>query len=254
MANANISRLSPTELRRKLLALPTEETPAEPPMALEDTPSPPSRMASRRGNETMIDFVLPSSDDGMELNTITLEQLGATRLGVSKMTPLPSGKLDFTSFKREEADPALDINVPEAMPGNSFGNKDEVAKLKAKNAELRRIVEEMKPIIQEATDLEQRGQQKEQALQAEIANRDQQIQALQEHLRQIEEHITNAAPPVPKTPDELDEWADELEKESARLANSANNWIRTASNCARMRNPWKVRCAKWKSRWPANAP
>jgi hypothetical protein len=211
MANVNTNRLSPSELRRKLQSLPVEETPVpEPPMA-EETPSPPLRVPARRGNETMVDFVLPSSDndddESIELNTITLEQLGAARLGVNKMTPLPASKLDFTSFRREEP-------VPEALPANH----DEAAKLRAKNAELRKIIEEMKPVIEEANALEQEMQEKERALQLEIASRDKQIQELQEHLREIEEQISNAAPPIPKTPDELDEWADDLEKESAKLA------------------------------------
>ena len=169
----------------------------------------------------MMDFVLPSSDDSESIEfDPSRSTMGAARLGVSKMTPMPSGKLDFTNFKREEPEIALNVKVPEALPITSTEGNDEVVRLKAKITDLKRIIEEMKPLIQEATDLERRHSKKSKHFKrrstigiSKFGN--------YKNIPLIEEQIANSSPPPPKTPDELDEWADELEQEH-RLAKKHN--------------------------------
>lgn len=204
MANPNPTRMSPAELRRRLLSPPTDTTA----VSVVDEPAPPampSRMSQRRNDGTRFGST-SSTQPAIDLDAI--QEMAAPAM--TKHTPLPESRLNPALFRtREAAAPA----IPVARPG-----EDDTAYLREQNAELTRIVEEMKPLLEEASAQEIRTQTREQEIATELAERDQRFDEMYARLQQLEGQLANV--PVPKTQkprNELEEWNDELEKESSRL-------------------------------------
>lgn len=219
MANLNSTRLSPAELRRKLLAPPTDSNTPIPEIVADVTPLP-SRMQPRRSESAVLDL---TDAEPSELDAMTLDPRGAPSFGMSRETPtsLPrpqlSGRAEevselFSPIEGMNTDTSYDLEV-------TAGAGTDVQQLRSENAELRRVIEEMRPVIEEASRMEMEWQDKELNFQHELEDRDQQMQQLQEQLHLIEEQLTQVAPQSkPKTSDDLAEWEDDLEKENAKLA------------------------------------
>jgi hypothetical protein len=203
------TRLSPAELRRRLLAPPTDSSAA--PIVPEDTPTPPSqrRDAGRFGGatQTAIDLDSLMADMSVPPN--------------SKLTPAPEARLDPSQFRSIErtTDPVQAARpAGSGYPGVLPIPGDEVSLLRIQNSELTRIIEEMKPLLEEATAQEGRTQAREKEFQDQLIERDLRVEELEAKLKESEEKLASIPPPkTPKTRDELEEWSDELEQESAKL-------------------------------------
>ena len=212
MANPTTARLSPAELRRRLLAPPTDGTaPAAAPEEIGHTPLPP-RMVQRRDPSK-----LAATMAAIDLESLALD----VPTSISpKTTPPPEMRLDAAHFRTLSPPPAP-VAYPTAYPphnGLPAINPGEVEYLRAQNAELARIIEEMRPLLEEASQQESRFQAREHEYQAQVAERDTQIDELKTKVVELEQQIASIPPPkVPKTRDELEEWSDELEKEAARI-------------------------------------
>lgn len=195
MANqTSPTRLSPAELRRRLLAPPTDTS--LPSVLPEDAPQPPSRLLPRRDPNR----ASTGTQQVIDLDALAMEM--AVAAVNAKQTPLPEARLDVSQY-----------GVPGLPPGFSPVN-DESLMLRAQNAELTRIVEEMKPLLEEASQQENRQTE----LQKQVGEKDKLIEELTVKVQLLEEQIAAIPPPkVPKTRDELEEWSDELEKDNAKL-------------------------------------
>jgi hypothetical protein len=210
-------RLSPAELRRRLLAPPTDAASA--PVIPEEAP-PVVRPAARR------DTTRYATQMAIDLDALMQE---ASPGSGTRLTPLPEGRLDPTQFRQpEKPAPAptqsthsmpsfqLPPAVP-AMPAHAHG-ADELTLLRLQNAELTRLIEEMRPLIEEATAQELVTQNNEKEFQDKLAEKDLLLEQAQLQVKDLEEKLAAVPPPkIPKTRDELEEWSDELEKDNAKL-------------------------------------
>lgn len=202
------TRLSPAELRRRLLAPPTDSSTA--PIVPADTPPPPPRAqrrdAGRYGGatQTAIDLDSLMSEMAVPQNP--------------KLTPPPEARLDASQFRTIEHPPPA-RPAASGFPGVLPIPGEEAELLRIQNSELTRIIEEMKPLLEEATAQEGRTQTREKEFQDELIERDLRIEELEARLKETEEKLASIPPPkIPKTRDELEEWSDELEQESSKLS------------------------------------
>lgn len=215
MATPNPTRLSPAELRRRLLAAPTD---ALPPVT-DEAPAPRRRPEGR------------SSSSMATQAAIDLEVLSPEVIPTGPRTaPMPEVRYDSTPFRLPEAGyspPSYHPAAPHAAPAQHAApaapagpapSQGEIDYLRAHNQELSRIIEEMRPLLEEASTQETRYQEREHEYQGQLAERDAQLEELKTKVALLEEHIANIPPPkVPKTRDELEEWSDELEKEASKI-------------------------------------
>jgi hypothetical protein len=210
MSNPNPTRLSPAELRRRLLAPPTAD--AVQPVRPDDDAAPamPTRMAQRR-NDAAAGRFGGSMGTQMAIDLDSLvQEMGEPASPPAKLTPLPDGRLDTTQFRNRDGSGliAQPGGLASLAPARTVANE---AELWAQNAELSRIIEEMRPVLEEASAQEQRYA-------ARLGEKDRQIEELTAKVKQVEEQLAAVpAPKVPKSHDELEEWGDDLEKESAKL-------------------------------------
>ena len=207
MTNPSPTRLSPAELRKRLLAPPTDGS--LPPTPEESTPMPMPRVPPRRDSSR---FGAASTQAAIDLEALVAD---VSPTASPRMTPMPQARLEPTQFvprmEQPSYAPSYSSQPPSGYPESEL--------LRAQNAELHRIVEEMKPVLEEASASEQRFVEKENGYLAQLAERDSQIAELQAAVKRLEEELAAVPPPkVPKTRDELEEWSDELEKENAKLA------------------------------------
>ncbi len=200
------TRLSPAELRRRLLAPPTDSSVA--PILPEDSPPPPRsqrRESGRYGGATQTAIDLDALMNEMAIPSS------------SKLTPAPEARLDPSQFRTADPVPAI-RPAASGYPGVLPIPGDEVQLLRIQNSELTRIIEEMKPLLEEATAQEGRTQAREKEFQDQLIERDLRVEELEEKLKESEEKLASIPPPkTPKTRDELEEWSDELEQESSKL-------------------------------------
>jgi hypothetical protein len=202
MSNPNPTRLSPAELRRRLLAPPADtSTPIAP--AEEVLPQAPprrirsdgSRYGSPIGTQPAIDLEALSKD--------------VEPPALPKLTPIPESRLSPSHFGSRPG------TIPYATQVPALGDDE----IRTQNVELTRLIDEMRPLLEEASVQEQRFQAKETEYNARIAEKDQQLEELAAKLKQVEEQLASIPPPkVAKSHNELEEWGDELEKEAAKLA------------------------------------
>ncbi len=187
------TRLSPAELRRRLLSPPTDSTTVP---AIPDEPAP----VARRRDPNRVNT---NSQASIDLDALMHETSSTAN---PRLTPLPESRLDSTLFRKEQA-------AATVVPVN-----EEVSHLRIQNAELSRIIEEMRPLIEEATAVESATQGKEKRFHDVIAERDLQLEEMELKLSEAEERLTAMpAPKQAKNRDELEEWNDELEQEAAKL-------------------------------------
>lgn len=200
MANSNPTRLSPAELRRRLLAAPAEAAGDAVPVAEAIAPAAPRFMAR---SQTRVGATMQAID----VDALPLEVLApfATKpMGVSEV------RHDPNQYRAQPSGYHPSYALP---PSNA-----ELDQLRAQNAEMSRIIEEMRPLLEEASLQENRHQTREQEFQKQLGERDAQVEELRVKVAELEAHIASIPPPkVPKTRDELEEWSDELEKEAARI-------------------------------------
>jgi hypothetical protein len=206
MSNNNQTRLSPAELRRRLLSPPTDAAPPSIPSEEEAPPLLPRRIRSEGSR-----FGGMASQMGIDLNNLAEEVVPEA---LAKITPIPDSRLNQTQFRSREG------SIPFAQPAPTVpmlhGSDHDL--LRAQNAELSRLIDEMRPLLEEATAQENRFQIKEQEFAAHLGEKDRQLLEMAAKLKQVEEELANVPPPkTPKTRDELEEWNDELEQESAKL-------------------------------------
>ena len=217
MANSTATRLSPAELRRRLLAPPTDAAPFVPAIEEESTSPMPSRMGQRRGDASRLGGSM-LTQLGFSLDDLAVEEPGPSP-SVARTTPLPESRLDRSRFRTLETTvPVAPSIAPAApsLPTASAPNNE--AGLRAQNAELSRIIEEMRPVLEEASTQEERFQKKDLEFAAQVAEKDRLNEELLARIKAIEEQLANVPPPKQaKTSDELEEWSDELEQESAKL-------------------------------------
>ncbi len=211
MANPTApTRLSPAELRRRLLA-PAPEASA-PPIVLEDAPQPMARSNHRRDTNRY------ATQAAIDLDALMLE---ATGPATAKHTPLPEGRLDASHFRSSmdfQLPAAPPAHAPQAKGHNHAQGHDELSMLRIQNAELTRIVEEMKPLLEEASAAEARVQTHEREFQDQLAEKELLLEEAQARVVQLTQELANLpAAKTPKTRDELEEWSDELEQESSKL-------------------------------------
>ena len=207
MANPTTPRLTPAELRKRLLSPPVDTGAAT--TQEESTPIPMPRAQTRRDNR----YGSGSSQSSIDLEALVADVSPPQN---PRVTPLPEARLDTKQFRTMQEPAPNQTPAYPTVPGSHFGDTDT---LRAQNAELHRIVEEMKPLLEEATASEERFAEKETVLLSQMAERDNQIAELQASIKQLEEQL--AAVPqqkTPKTRDELEEWSDELEQESVKIA------------------------------------
>jgi hypothetical protein len=246
------SRLSPAELRRRLLAVPTDEPPAAPPAAeaehQHESAPPPLPRPAAAPTEPDEDAAAPTEPDE---DTAAIEAVAARRYAMITHLPSPpqapnpairppGGSHSGGSHSGGSHSGGSHSGGSHSGMGGSHSGmggshsglaspngavrhaaafpSSELAQLRDENAQLHQVIAETKDLLEEAARQETAYQEREKQLQDESADKTRQITELHEHLRVIEEQIAAAEPPKPKTPTELEEWADELEKENARLS------------------------------------
>jgi hypothetical protein len=220
MANPSPTRLSPAELRKRLLAPPAD--PAVSTTTEEAAPVPVPRVPSRNGATR---YGNTATQAAIDLDSL-IADVGP--IANPRLTPLPDTRLEPMQYRAmpQQPEPVPMQYRPMPQQDPMYGPMSpstqaahyENQQLRAQNAELHRIVEEMKPVLEEASASEQRFVEKETAYKAKLTEQDGQIAELQASVKKLEEQLAAVPPPrVPKTRDELEEWADELEKDSARI-------------------------------------
>jgi hypothetical protein len=116
--------------------------------------------------------------------------------------------------------------LPTSFAPYVSGPTDDVARLRAENEEMHKLIEEMKQIFEQATSQEETNARASEESRAKIADlerliheKDDQVALLTGQIGELEKHIQEAptAPPPPPTEDELAKLADELEKERCKL-------------------------------------
>ncbi len=137
----------------------------------------------------------------------------------------PAGPYPPSGLPPAYAPPPLAGGFPPTPPYGSAG--DDVARLKAENEEMHKLIEEMKQIFEQASRQEEVSTLAMEEVRAKVADLERQVQEkddqvvlLTGQIAELEQHIQNtpAAPPPPPTEDELAKLADELEKERCTLA------------------------------------
>jgi hypothetical protein len=197
MAKDSSTRLSVSELRRKLQTAPTAAPVSFPDMDLPSTTRKPAEPAPEAGHG--IDF----------------ELLPTLKTASPNQTPVPLARLTPTDFQRPTGGTShgslgagssggghLDDYEPDpacALFGSSPEENLDLDEMRLENESMKQLLEEMRVLLQEASEQEQRTQAQLLQAQAEI--------------QQLQEQLINK----PKTPDELEEWSDELERESFKL-------------------------------------
>ena len=247
MANQppDASRLSPAELRRRLLAVPTDQPPPAPPAAEaeHDEPAPPplphpvappapaepdeeaaaiAEIAARRYG------MIASLQNPPPAPKPAIRPPGGSHSGGSQSGGSHSGGSHSGMGGSQPGTGGSHSGMGSSPPGLGSANgvvrhaaafaSTEVAQLRDDNAQLHQVIAETRDLLEEAARQEAVFQEREKQLQDELGDKTRQINELHEHLRVIEEQVAAAEPPKPKTPTELEEWADELEKENARLS------------------------------------
>jgi hypothetical protein len=212
MANPSPTRLSPAELRKRLLSPPTDTAFA--PTPEEAAPAPVSRPSRREGSR----YGSTATQAAIDLEALIADVGGPP--ANPRLTPMPDLRLEQMQFRAPQPQPEP---MPSYAPAQQMQAPShaqyENQQLRAQNAELHRIVEEMKPVLEEASASEQRFFDKENGFIAQISERDIKIGELAGSVKRLEEQLAAVPPPrIPKTRDELEEWSDELEKESAKIS------------------------------------